>query len=194
MYTKLILTISLLSALYCYAETNNVPVVVLPDFEVATRRELNRATSILLESRKKQMEYMISQFNDEKTSIDAKGYIIYLLGKLRYDEAIPFLVAHIDFDAHSDKSRSYYMLERVIKYPAIQSLYELNLPAIQAILTALKIETDPRRRRLMLFTIKQRGSNIGKSLIETELKNRNASSNYIDSVITEYEAISNMYR
>ena len=184
----------MMSCLYCYADTNDLMTITLPDFTTASSRELGRTSLTLLKNRKEQMEYMISQFNDEKTSIEAKGYIIYLLGKLRYDEAIPFLVKNIDFDAHSDKSRSYYMLETVAKYPAIISLYELNLPAIQAILIALKTETDPKRRRLMLFTIKQRGSNVGKSLIETELKNRNDSTNYINSVITEYGAISNMYR
>jgi len=193
MNTKLIPIIIMMSYLCCYATTNNVPALTLPDFITANHRELDEACIILLKNRQKQMEYMISQFNDEKTSIDAKGYIVYLLGKLRYDEAIPFLVEHIDFDAHSDKSRHYYMLETVYKYPGIQSLYELSLPAIKAILTALKTETNPKKRRLLLYTIKRFGNNTGKVFIETELKNRGESSDYIDSVIAEYEAVKSIF-
>jgi len=193
MNTKLIPIIIMMSYLCCYATTNNVPAVTLPDFTTANHRQLDEACIILLKNRQKQMEYMISQFNDESTSIDAKGYIIYLLGKLRYDDSIPFLVEHIDFDAHSDKSRHYYMLETVIKYPAMLSLIEFGNPAMKAILTALKTETNPRRRHLMLFTIRQKEGGRGKTFIETELKYRNASSTYIDSVISEYKAIKNMY-
>ena len=194
MNIKILPIIIIMSYLCCYAGTNDLMTVTLPDFKNSTRRELSRATYLLIEERKKQVEYMISQFQDEQTSIDSKGYIIYTLGKLRYYDAIPFLIENIDFDAHSDKSRHYYMLETVIKYPAMLSLIELGTPAMKAILTALKTETNPRRRHLMLFTIRQKEGGRGKTFIETELKYRNASSNYIDSVITEYEAVKSLSR
>jgi len=94
---KLLLTFIMMSSLYCFAETNKIMNVTLPDFTTANHKELESITSRLLKERKEQAQYLISQFNNEKTSIDAKGYIIYLLGKLRYNDTIPFLVENIDF-------------------------------------------------------------------------------------------------
>ena len=71
MNKKLIPIIIIMSCLYSYAGTNDITDVILPDFTTANRKELESTASRLLKERKEQAEYLMSQFNNEKTSIDA---------------------------------------------------------------------------------------------------------------------------
>jgi len=76
MNIKLILILTLMSSLYCQAATNDITDVILSDSKTANRKELESTATRLFKERKEQAEYLMSQFSDEKTSINAKGYII----------------------------------------------------------------------------------------------------------------------
>lgn len=93
---------------------------------------------------------------------------MYLMGRHRLDECVPYLLRHIEFDApHEVPSHREPLWER---YPAIEALVHIGKPSVLSTVDMLAEEEDDLRRNLAVRVLRGiEGTDFARQILERRM-------------------------
>ena len=149
-----------------YSELKSYMIMV-PTFE---KSNVSTSDYAVNETQKniKLVEANLLQQLKEAQSMQAKTYIIYMIGNLRSRSAIVELIKIVDFKTNFMDRRQ--KIARWDSYPAAEALGKIGSPAMQPIVNALGKESDELRIRLLKGVLCDiLGSKMAKYYIESAI-------------------------
>lgn len=128
---------------------------------------------------------LMDSFQQAKNK-EIKASILFALGEMRSEKAIPLLISNIDFESED-------IVSRLPKYPipAVTALGKIGIPAIRPILNEIKINTDANKATYLYYAIISiDGAELAIFLLEKEIKNTISDEevkrlNYVLSMVKE---------
>ena len=136
-------------------------------FVSLSEKKSDQASEHILKTRADIAHDLMAQLRDN-SSVEAKVYLIYLLGELRYGRAANLLTDHIDLKAPRLDVAS--AIRRWGPYPAADALTSIGAPAIGEISSRLPKDQTDLRRKLMVGVIWDiKGDKCGRILLEGAL-------------------------
>jgi hypothetical protein len=130
------------------------------------------ATAEIMAARKEMLqkcEAIVKQFISDENRKGTVKTSILLLGKLRLQESVPFLVEHMTFAVFYKETKRLQDVEDL--YPCVEALIQIGVPSVVPVVDKTKKNKDDETVIICSSTVLREvlGADIAKSYLEREI-------------------------